>query len=166
MRKAGQNGHLTLAQPPPCRRHHARTSQNRQRSDDKVWVVLRALAVILLAGVAGGCAGRDHREVGTASWYDPGRRTFRGVTYDSSDLTAAHRSLPFGTPVRVTNLENGRRVTVVVNDRGPFVRGRVIDVSKSAARRLGIVSSGLARVRIEAPRRVPSRHPWWRFWAT
>ena len=72
-----------------------------------------------------------------ASWYDPGRRTFRGVTYDSSDLTAAHRSLPFGTPVRVTNLENGRRVTVVVNDRGPFVRGRVIDVSKPAARRLG-----------------------------
>jgi rare lipoprotein A len=145
---------------------HARTSQNRQRSDDKIWAMLRAVGVILLASIAGGCAGRDHREVGIASWYDPGRRTFRGVTYDSSDLTAAHRSLPFGTPVRVTNLENGRRVTVVVNDRGPFVRGRVIDVSKSAARRLGIVRPGLARVRIEAPRRAPSRHSWWRFWAT
>ncbi len=146
---------------PPCK-----DMQNRQRSDDKVRAVLRAVGVILLAGVAGGCADRDHREVGIASWYDPGRRTFRGVTYESSDLTAAHRSLPFGTPVRVTNLENGRRVTVVVNDRGPFVRGRVIDVSKPAARRLGIVSSGLARVRVEAARRAPSRHSWWRFWAT
>jgi rare lipoprotein A len=68
-------------------------------------------------------------------------------------LTAAHRTLPFGTLVRVTNLENGRRVVVVVNDRGPFVRGRVIDVSVAAARRLGIVRRGLARVRLEVVRR-------------
>jgi rare lipoprotein A len=131
--------------------------------------MLRSTAALLLVGALGGCAalpssgGARHREVGVASWYDPGRRTFRGVTYDSGDLTAAHRSLPFGTPVRVTNLENGRRVTVVVNDRGPFVRGRVIDVSKPAARRLGIVRSGLARVRLEAPRQAPSRQRWWPF---
>ena len=67
-------------------------------------------------------------------------------------LTAAHRTLPFGTLVRVTNLANGRRAVVVVNDRGPFVRGRVIDVSVPAARRLGIVRSGLARVRLEVVR--------------
>lgn len=123
--------------------------------------VLRAAAALLLAAAAGACTtGGGYTQTGVASWYDPGRRTFRGVTYDSDDLTAAHRHLPFGTRARVTNLENGRRVTVVINDRGPFVRGRVIDVSRSAARRLGIVRSGLARVRVEA-QATPERHRWW-----
>ncbi len=69
--------------------------------------------------------------------------------YTGADLTAAHRSLPFGTRVRVTNLENGRRVVVVVDDRGPYARGRVIDLSPAAARRLGMLREGLARVRVE-----------------
>jgi rare lipoprotein A len=123
-----------------------------------------ATAALALALLASGCAplldrlpgraARDGlRQVGIASWYDPGRRTVRGVRYDGGDLTAAHRSLPFGTLVRVTNLENGRRAVVVVNDRGPFARGRVIDVSVPAARRLGIVRRGLARVRLEVLRR-------------
>ncbi len=113
-------------------------------------------------------AGTGRSFAGVASFYgnESGSQTASGQRFNQNALTAAHRSLPFGTPVRVTNLENGRRVTVVVNDRGPFVRGRVIDVSKSAARRLGIVRSGLARVRVEAARRAPSRHSWWRFWDT
>ncbi len=119
---------------------------------------MRLLGIILAAGTAAGCT--TSTQVGVASWYDPGQRRVGGVVYDGSDFTAAHRSLPFGTRVRVTNLENGRKVTVVVNDRGPFLRGRVIDVSKAAAGRLGIVRSGLARGRVEAP---PQR-PWWRRW--
>jgi rare lipoprotein A len=126
------------------------------------------IVILAAAATLAGCASTGHRggveEVGVASWYDPGRRRVGGVVYDGSDLTAAHRSLPYGTRARVTNLENGRRVTVVVNDRGPFVRGRVIDVSKAAAARLGIVRSGLARVRVEAPRPAAppaARRRWW-----
>jgi rare lipoprotein A len=65
-------------------------------------------------------------------------------------MTAAHRSLPFGTKVKVTNLKNGRAVTLRVNDRGPFVGGRIIDVTKAAAAKLGFVNSGVTRVRVEA----------------
>jgi rare lipoprotein A len=149
--------------PPQWPADDFRAQMNRGRILPRA--AIAAAALLALSGCAAlpGPAGSRHREVGIASWYDPGRRTFRGVTYDSADLTAAHRSLPFGTPVRVTNLENGRRVTVLVNDRGPFVRGRVIDVSKPAARRLGIVRSGLARVRLEAPARAPSARWWWPF---
>lgn len=122
--------------------------------------ILAALYGVAACGVLGSWRGSGRApgpaQVGIASWYDPGPRRVRGVSYGRSDLTAAHRSLPFGTRVRVTNLGNGRIVVVVVNDRGPFVRGRVIDVSKAAARRLDIVRSGLARVRVEVvgrPRR-------------
>ncbi len=98
------------------------------------------------------------RQVGLASWYGPGfhgRPTASGKRFDQNDLTAAHRRLPLGSEVKVTNLENGRSVTVEINDRGPYVDGRVIDLSKAAARRLGIVEEGVARVRIEAaPRQV------------
>lgn len=122
----------------------------------------RLAAVGVLAALAAGCAffdrsGRDgFTQVGIASWYDPGRRRVQGRLYDSDDLTAAHRTLPYGTRLRITNLENGRRVVVVVNDRGPFVRGRVVDISRSAAARLGIVRRGLARVRVEVLGRPPS----------
>lgn len=89
---------------------------------------------------------------GMASFYDrsfQGRRTASGEPYDRHQLTAAHRSLPFGSRVRVTNLENGRSVVVEVNDRGPFRRGRVIDVSERAARELGFYRAGTAHVRVE-----------------
>lgn len=91
-------------------------------------------------------------ETGTASWYGGefhGRPTSSREIYDMNDLTAAHRTLPFGTFVMVTNLANGRAVVVRVNDRGPFVRGRVIDLSYAAARVVGLVGPGTARVRIE-----------------
>ena len=89
-------------------------------------------------------------QVGLASWYDlPGRSTANGERYDQTQLTAAHRSLPLGTRVLVTNLANGKSVRVRINDRGPVARGRVIDVSRAAARRLGMIGTGTARVRIE-----------------
>ncbi len=78
-----------------------------------------------------------------------GRTTASGESFDPDRLTAAHRTLPFGTRVRVTNLENGRSVVVTITDRGPFRRGRVIDVSGRAARRLGFAAQGVARVRLD-----------------
>jgi rare lipoprotein A len=72
-----------------------------------------------------------------------GRKTASGEPFDPAALTMAHRSLPFGTRVRVTNLENQRSVEVVVNDRGPFVSGRIADLSEAAARRLGMISDGV-----------------------
>jgi rare lipoprotein A len=86
---------------------------------------------------------------GLASYYHDkfhGRRTANGEIYDRARLTAAHRSLPFGTRLRVTNRGNGKSVTVVVNDRGPFVEGRVIDLSRAAASKLGFLKAGLAEV--------------------
>jgi rare lipoprotein A len=91
-------------------------------------------------------------EVGLASWYGPrfhGRRTASGARYDQEALTAAHPTAPFGTRLRVTCLESGRSVVVTVNDRGPFVKGRVVDVSARAARALGMTEKGLTRVRVE-----------------
>src|SRR2546425_5459530 len=91
-------------------------------------------------------------QVGVASWYGPGfhgNRTANGEIYDQYELTAAHPSLPLGTRVMVTNLENGRAVQVRVNDRGPFVDGRAIDLSYAAARTIGMVGPGTMRVRVE-----------------
>jgi rare lipoprotein A (peptidoglycan hydrolase) len=95
---------------------------------------------------------RPKGQVGVASWYGPdhnGRVTASGAIFDANKLTAAHRSLPFNTEVKVTNLRNGKSVNVVINDRGPAVRGRAIDLSEQAARRLGMTRKGLAPVRIE-----------------
>ena len=89
---------------------------------------------------------------GKASWYGPGfhgRRTANGERFNQNAYTAAHRSLPFGTKVRVTNLNNGRSVTVRINDRGPFIRGRIIDLAAGAAKAIGLYSSGVAPVRIQ-----------------
>ncbi len=90
--------------------------------------------------------------VGVASWYGQGyhgRRTASGETFDMNALTAAHPSLPFGTRVRVTNLDNGRSVILRINDRGPFVKRRIIDVSRRAAEELGFVREGTTQVRVE-----------------
>jgi rare lipoprotein A len=91
-------------------------------------------------------------QTGTASYYARrfhGRRTASGEYYDERDLTAAHRGLPFGTLVRVTHLANDRQVVVRVNDRGPYTRGRILDLSRRAARELGFVGTGTAKVRLE-----------------
>ena len=88
---------------------------------------------------------------GRASWYDPsfhGKLTASGDRYDQNRLTAAHRTLPLGSTVTVTNLENGKSVKVLINDRGPYVRDRVIDLSRAAARKLDMLDSGVTDVRV------------------
>lgn len=92
-------------------------------------------------------------QVGKASWYDIHGRTASGQMMNPNALTAAHRSLPFGTHVLVQNLNNGRSVVVRINDRGPYVRGRIIDLSRAAAQSLGMLGSGTAEVRISTTRR-------------
>ena len=91
-------------------------------------------------------------EEGVASWYgDPfnGRRTSNGEVYDMYQMTAAHRTLPFNAIVRVTNLSNGKQINVRINDRGPFVANRIIDLSYSAAKTIGMVGPGTAEVRLD-----------------
>jgi rare lipoprotein A len=101
-------------------------------------------------------------QVGRASWYGDwhhGRKTASGERFNKNELTAAHRTLPLGTEARVTNLENGRAVEVLVNDRGPYIKGRVIDLSEAAAKELGMKEKGLARVMVEViDEDAPSGH--------
>jgi rare lipoprotein A len=122
----------------------------------RVPITLLALcaALFLVTGCASaprGGGGSAERETGVASYYAHkyhGRTTASGERFDMNDLTAAHRTLPFGTRVRVTNLDNGKSVTVRVNDRGPFVKGRVIDLSLAAAKKVDMVHAGLANVEV------------------
>jgi len=86
---------------------------------------------------------------GLASFYTEGARTANGEAFNTHELTAAHPSLPFGTKLRVTNVSTGRSVTVRVNDRGPYVPGRVVDVSYAAAEGLGMVKGGVAKVKLD-----------------
>jgi len=93
-----------------------------------------------------------HKETGKASWYGPGfqgKPTASGEIFDQEKLTAGSRSLPLGTVVEVTNLKNRKKVEVKINDRGPWVRGRTIDLSRAAAANLGMVKTGVAPVRIK-----------------
>jgi len=130
---------------------------------------IHAGAAILLAAalIAAACARRNIARVppspprpvqigdtenGIASWYGApyhGRRAASGEIYDMEQFTAAHRTLPFGTWVEVTNLENGKRANVRITDRGPFVDGRVIDLSHAAAREIEMLGPGTARVRLK-----------------
>lgn len=113
------------------------------------------LTALLLVG-AGPSQAHDEDDAatiqqGVASFYSDrfqGRTTASGDAFDQRELTAAHRTLPFGTKVLVTRPDNGRQVEVMINDRGPFVSGRVIDLSKSAARALGMLRRGTARVQL------------------
>lgn len=97
-------------------------------------------------------SSRGYREVGIASWYgfESGSRTATGERFNPHGMSAAHKTLPLPTRVRVTNLANGRSTVVIVNDRGPFVKGRLIDLSMGAARRLDIYQRGSAKVLVEA----------------
>jgi rare lipoprotein A len=101
-------------------------------------------------------------EEGIASWYGGnfhGKTTANGEVYDMYGMTAAHKLLPFGTMVRVTHLENGRSVIVRVNDRGPFVENRIIDLTRAGAEQLGMIQTGTARVRVETLGAVPGLTP-------
>jgi peptidoglycan lytic transglycosylase len=95
-------------------------------------------------------AAQRDTSVGVASFYKlQNSKTASGEMFDPGELTAAHRTLPFGTRLRVTNVATGRAVTVRINDRGPFIRGRVVDVSHSAAEVLGMVGGGIAKVKLD-----------------
>ncbi|TCD48085.1 septal ring lytic transglycosylase RlpA family protein [Chlorobium sp. N1] len=94
---------------------------------------------LVTEGIASYYAGRFH-----------GRMTANGEIFDMNALTAAHRTLPFGTWVRVTNMENGREVVVRINDRGPYIDGRIIDLSREAAREIGLIRPGTGEVKLEA----------------
>lgn len=144
-------------------------------SEDRVRLVLAAVLLLALAGcasrpprarapgreycVAGhGCyrvlaSGAGYRETGTASWYgrgDAGRPTASGAPFDPNAMRIAHKTLPFGTWVRIRNRGNGREAVAMVDDRGPFVGGRVIDATPIVAQRLGFYGEGTARVRVSA----------------
>lgn len=122
---------------------------------------MRALAFLGLVAVFSGCASNpppltsvpaEWSEEGEASWYGPGfhgKRTASGEVYNMEAMTAAHRRLPFGTRVRVRNLDNGRTAEVRINDRGPFAHRRILDLSRAAARELGVLGPGTSRVRLE-----------------
>ncbi|HEV8389999.1 MAG TPA: septal ring lytic transglycosylase RlpA family protein [Dongiaceae bacterium] len=97
-------------------------------------------------------ADYSYNETGIASWYGPGfhgKRTANGEVYDENGLTAAHKTLPMPSMIRVTNLENGRSIEVRVNDRGPYAAGRVIDMTRRGAQLLGFINNGTARVRVQ-----------------
>ena len=113
----------------------------------------RFVAFGLVFGALGAAASFHPTEAsaaqcGKASWYKMGSRTASGEAMNANALAAAHRTLPFGTKVRVENLGNGRAVVVRINDRGPFVGGRVIDVTRGAAVQLGMIGSGTAKVKV------------------
>ncbi len=118
----------------------------------------RLLGACALLALLAGCATHDidprgYDETGVASYYGvrhQGKRTASGEPFNQHDLTAAHRQLPFGTQVKVTNLANDRSVVVRINDRGPHTRGRLIDLSQEAAKQLGMLQSGTVRVRVQS----------------
>ena len=91
-------------------------------------------------------AGTASAQCGSASWYALNSKTASGERMNPAALTAAHRTLPFGTKVKVTNQRNGKSVVVRINDRGPFIKGRVIDLSKAAASKLGFIKSGHTKI--------------------
>jgi rare lipoprotein A len=145
---------------PPVREHYVHAAK-----------ALLLLAVVTLLGSGCASAPRAQRTVdasvtqsgptvGIASYYGKqyhGRKTASGERFNMHELTAAHRTLPFGTNLKVTNLANDRSVVVRVNDRGPFKRDRILDVSLEAARRLQMVAAGVTRVRIEPLHQSDSR---------
>ena len=101
-------------------------------------------------------------QVGTASWYGPGfhgHETASGEVFDQHALTAAHRTLPLGTEAKVTNLATGQSVQVTINDRGPYVQGRQLDLSQAAATQIGLTQKGVAKVKIETKKPRPRRQP-------
>lgn len=120
----------------------------------------RLLGACALLSLLAGCASQSgtvdphgYDQTGMASYYGArhhGKRTASGERFDQHSLTAAHRQLPFGTRVKITNLGNNDSVVVRINDRGPYTRGRLIDVSREAAEQLGMLRTGTARVRVQA----------------
>ena len=141
----------------------------RSRPDDRTCRPLTgALAAVIAAGLLAGCAStrglespnRGATQKGLASWYGAkfhGRPTASGEIYDMNRISAAHKQLPLGTVVQVKNRDNGKKLRVPINDRGPFIKGRIIDLSVGAARKLDMFGQGLANVRIKVVRVAPKK---------
>jgi len=158
--REGSSDRLVACSAPSGRVRRARRSGAEAPRSSRAVAGERSSGATLLIGLlfllAAACA-RNVRpggggEEGEASWYGPGlygRKTASGEVLRPGTLTAAHRTLPFGTCLRVTNLENGRVVEVRVNDRGPYAAGRILDVSEAAARALGMHGKGVTRVRLD-----------------
>lgn len=116
----------------------------------KIYLLLGVslIAAGIIIGLTSGPVGGFY-QTGIASWYGPnfqGNPTANGEIFDMNELTAAHKSLPFNTRVKVVDLSSGNQVVVRINDRGPFVKGRIIDLSRKAAEKLGIIDSGTTKV--------------------
>ncbi len=121
----------------------------------------KALWFSSLLSLLSACGGSKSAftQSGQGSYYADkfaGRATTSGAPYRPGRLTAAHNTLPFGTKIKVTNVRNGRSVKVIVNDRGPHVKGRIVDVSKRAARKLGLLDAGVVPVRLKVVRAAPA----------
>ena len=114
----------------------------------RVYAMGFAFGALCMAGGLHSTEALAASQCGKASWYKMGTRTASGERMDARALAAAHRSLPFGTRVKVENLANGRSVVVRINDRGPFTGGRIIDVTQGAAEHLGMIRAGVARVKV------------------
>ncbi|MCH5600440.1 septal ring lytic transglycosylase RlpA family protein [Niabella ginsengisoli] len=115
-----------------------------------------ALIILIFSTLLLFSCSRKITETGKASFYADkfvGRKTASGAVFKQSKMTAAHKTLPFGTKVKVTNLNNGKKIKVLINDRGPFVEGRIIDLTKKAAKRLDMVNAGVANVAIKYKKR-------------
>lgn len=121
-------------------------------------MIKKGLGILLLVIIISACHRKSMpsavsgTETGLASFYSEaynGKKTANGEIYNSSELTAAHKKLPFGTRVKVTNLSNGKTVKVRVNDRGPFVAGRIIDLTRKAAKKIDMINDGVVKVKIK-----------------
>ena len=114
-------------------------------------LIAKAAAIFFLVFTVAAHSENVFPQYGNASWYGKsfhGKKTASGQLFNQNALTGANRTLPFGSVVRVTNLRNGKSVDVTINDRGPFIRTRIIDISRAAAREIGILQRGVARVRV------------------
>lgn len=117
--------------------------------------LLHFVIVIACITLLSSC-GKFITETGKASYYGDdfnGKKTANGQTFNKNALTAAHKTLPFGTVVKVTNISNGKTVTVVINDRGPYVKGRIIDLSEKAAASIDMINQGVAQVKLKYRRK-------------
>ncbi len=121
-------------------------------------VVTTSLLALLLTACGG--SKSTFSQSGQGSYYADkfaGKRTASGTPYRPGKRTAAHNTLPFGTKIKVTNVKTGRSVKVTVNDRGPHVKGRIVDLSKKAAKKIGLVEAGVAPVQLKVVRAVPAK---------
>lgn len=114
------------------------------------------LIIVIACVTSFSSCGKFITETGKASYYGDdfnGKKTANGQTFNKNALTAAHKTLPFGTVVKVTNISNGKTVTVVINDRGPYAKGRIIDLSEKAAANIDMINQGVAQVKLKYRRK-------------